>query len=72
MKKKFKKWFTLEALKEFWRYGQVRIVAVVVGIAWTTLFVDYFGFSGFLTGIIYVPTIGVATYLWHKAKGAQF
>ena len=59
-------------LGEIWRYSKVRIVAVIVGIAWTTLFVDYFGFSGFITGVIYVPTIGVATYFLHKKLGAKF
>lgn len=62
----------IKLIKEFYRYGQVRLIIVLIGVGWTTFFVDVLGFSGFATVMLYIPTIGVITFIFHKLRGATF
>ena len=59
-------------LGEIWRYGQVRLIATGIGVAWTTIFVDIFHWSGLATGLLYLPVVGTITFIIHKYKGAKF
>lgn len=75
-KDKIKDFFKKENLKitykEFVRYGQVRVMVTVFGVIWTTCLVDWLGWSGLATSLLWIPIIGGGSFLMHKWKGAKF
>jgi len=58
--------------KEFWKYFQVRAVAMVIGFMWTAVAVDLLGFSGVITALLYLVIISPLIFLLHKVRGAKF
>ena len=59
-------------IKEMWKYGQVRFIAMFVGMFANVMLVDVLGLSGFQASLIYIPVFGLGTFFLHKWRGAKF